>query len=284
MKRQIINIDESKCDGCGLCIPACPEGAIQLIDGKARLVSDLCCDGLGACLGDCPQGAITLEEREAEPYNERKVMENIVPKGANTIRAHLDHLKEHGEFDYLEEALDYLREHNIPVPPPAHQHQGGHHHAGGGCPGSQTLAFQDEPANEGPVAEQPSALRHWPIQMHLISPNAPHYREADLVLAADCVAFSMGNFHNKYLKGKTLAIACPKLDEGQEIYLEKLKMLIDQARINTLTVMIMQVPCCGGLLRMAQMALSQTERKIPLKYVVVGLQGEILQEDWLNMN
>jgi NAD-dependent dihydropyrimidine dehydrogenase PreA subunit len=226
-KRNIITIDQDACTGCGLCIPNCPEGAIQIIDGKARLVSDLTCDGLGACLGHCPEGAISVIEREAEAYDERKVMANIVTQGANTIRAHLT--------------------------------------------AAETMA-----------GTRPSALTHWPVQMHLVSPNAPHYKGADVLLAADCVAYSLGDFHKDYLKGKALAIACPnKLDEGQEVYVAKIKALIDEAKINTLTVMIMQVPCCGGLLQLARTAVGQAGRKIPVKAVVVSLQGEILKEEWV---
>jgi len=282
MKRTIIKIDENKCTGCGLCIPNCPEGAIQIIDGKARLVSDLMCDGLGACLGHCPEGAISQEEREADAYDERKVMENIVKAGPNTIKAHLDHLRGHGQTGYLQQALDFLKEKNIPIPDTkevdvAHAHFEG-------CPGARTMAFseqREDNAAEALAGKRPSALTHWPVQMHLISPAAPHYQGADLLLAADCVAYSLGDFHKDYLKGKTLAIACPKLDEGQDVYVEKLKALIDEAKINTLTVMIMQVPCCGGLLHLAQTAAAQCKRKVPVKSVVVSLRGEILQEDWV---
>lgn len=271
MKRQIIQIDEEKCTGCGLCIPGCPEGAIQMIDGKARLVSDLFCDGLGACLGHCPEGAITVTEREAEPYDERRVMENIIKAGPNTIRAHLKHLHDHNQTDYYLEAVNMLGERGIAVPEAETMHQ---QHTG--CPGSLSLALE----RERPTADQQSELSHWPIQMHLLSPAAAHYRNSDVLLAADCVAFAMGNFHGKYLAGKTLAIACPKLDEGKDIYVAKLTALIDEAKINTLTVMMMQVPCCGGLLRLASIAAAQAERKIPIKAVIVSLQGEILSEEW----
>lgn len=280
MKRTVISIDEQKCTGCGLCIPNCPEGAIQIIDGKARLVSDLMCDGLGACLGHCPEEAITLEEREAEPYDERKVMANVVRQGPNTIAAHLEHLKQHGETGYHDQAVAYLKEYGIPVPAGKNQSEKA---SFGGCPGAQTVSFASREAEEAPEAGSgASSLTHWPIQMHLISPNAPHYRNADLVLAADCTAYSLGAFHRDYLKGKTLAIACPKLDEGQEIYLEKLKALIDTARINTLHVMIMQVPCCRGLLGLARQAKSEAERNVPVKCTVVGINGDILQEEWVD--
>lgn len=278
MKREIITIDEEKCTGCGLCIPGCPEGALQIIDDKARLVSDLMCDGLGACIGECPEGAITIEEREAEAYDEAGVMHNIIKAGVNTVRAHLKHLKDHGQTEYYKQAIAILAEKNMEVPMHDQDVQNGH----SGCPGSHSLAFAaDEGHSPGTNRPQPSQLSHWPIQMHLLSPSAPHYQGADLLLAADCVAFSMGDFHATYLKGKTLAIACPKLDDGQNIYLEKLRALVDDAKINTLTVMIMQVPCCGGLLHLAQTAVEQASRKVPIKAMVVGLQGDILTEEWM---
>jgi len=275
MKRKIIKIDQEICNGCGLCLPNCPEGAIQLIDGKARLVSDLLCDGLGACLGHCPEGAITIEEREAEPYDERKVMATIIPQGENTIRAHLNHLKEHGEVEYYRQALQVLQEqgilsHEEPSPPPS-----------SGCPGSRSMHFGSTREAEDLAGRRPSQLSHWPIQMHLISPTAPHFQNSDLLLAADCTAFSLGDFHKEYLSGKTLIIACPKLDEGQEVYLEKLTALIEKAQIRSLTVMIMQVPCCGGLLRLAQRAVEASTRTLAIKVIVVGIKGEILREDWL---
>ncbi len=277
MKRKIISIDEQKCNGCGLCIPNCPEGAIQIIDEKARLVSDIMCDGLGACLGHCPQGAITVVEREAESYDERKVMVNIVKAGPGTIKAHLIHLKEHGQMEYLKEAINFLQENNIEIPEIDNQSSA---RPFSGCPGSKAMSFQKVKQMEtaGPIS---SELNHWPIQMHLISPQSPHYKGSDMVLAADCVAFSMGDFHSKFLKGKTLAIACPKLDENQEVYLEKLAALIDIAKINTLTVVIMQVPCCSGLLNLSRKAIEAASRKIPLKCVVISLQGEIINEEWM---
>jgi len=280
MKRSIIKIDEAKCTGCGLCIPNCPEGAIQIIDGKARLISDLFCDGLGACIGHCPEGAITVEEREAEPYDECKVMENVVKHGANTIKAHLAHLKEHDQMTYYDQAVDYLNKNNIKIPEKEEKTMEAH--AFSGCPGSRSMHFKSPAtANDNSEATQPSRLSHWPIQMHLISPMAQQYQGADLLLAADCTAFSMGDFHKHYLNGKALTIACPKLDEGQEIYLEKLKSLIDTAKINTLTVLVMQVPCCSGLLRLAQRAVEEAERKIPIKAIVVSVHGEILKEEWV---
>jgi NAD-dependent dihydropyrimidine dehydrogenase PreA subunit len=283
-KRKIITIDEKKCNGCGLCIPNCPEGAIQIIDQKARLISDLFCDGLGACIGHCPQGAISIEEREAVAYDEKKVMSNIVKQGKNTIKAHLLHLKEHNEHKYLQLALDYLREQKIENPllaeaPAVLKNE----HALGGCPGSRAFDFRQPPvqAQGEQTGKRPSELRQWPLQLHLISPQASYYQKADLLLAADCTAFTLGDFHKDYLKGKALAIACPKLDQDKDVYVEKLIALIDEALINTLTVIIMQVPCCGGLVAIAQQALDQAKRKIPIKTVIVSLQGEILSAEWV---
>jgi len=300
MIREMVKIDEDLCDGCEECIPNCHEGALQMIDGKARLISDLMCDGLGACLGHCPQGAITIEKREAEPYNETKVMEIMVEKGENTVVAHLQHLKEHNEMEFLKEGVQYLKDHKEELKFSVAEVLQRVHHAkveeeqlACGCAGSEARSFTPQSVSEsaapaaggftlagGTVDEQPSELRQWPVQMHLINPGASYFMESDLVLAADCVAFSLGNFHSKWLKGKTLAIACPKLDSGMETYVEKIKGMIDQAKINTLTVMMMQVPCCGGLMQMVQIAAGQAQRNIPIKKVIVGVEGEILSEEW----
>lgn len=149
-----------------------------------------------------------------------------------------------------------------------------------GCPGSRMVEFRKEENEGGPAARAVSQLRQWPVQLHLVSPAAPYYQGADVVLAADCVPFAMANFHDDYLKGKALAIACPKLDAGQETYVEKIKGWFEESKINTLTVVIMQVPCCRGLLGLAMQAQRQSRRKVPVRYVVVSLQGEVLQEAW----
>jgi len=302
MKRDIINIDEEKCNGCGLCVPNCHEGAIQIIDGKARLVSELMCDGLGACIGYCPEGAITVETREAEPYNEIKVIEQMISKGKNTIVAHLKHLKDYGEEGFFNEAYNYLRDNQAAldfslaeVMDEVNSHgkevlQGMHNNqrhsqneSAGGCPGSRSMILEKAPAiRETPGPEdQPSELRQWPVQMHLLNPNAPYLRGSDLLLAADCAAFSMGNFHSRYLKGKSLAIACPKLDHGLDIYVEKLAAMAELAKINTITVLRMEVPCCGGLLQMTKAAMSKASRKVPVKQIVVSLTGDVLSEEWV---
>lgn len=304
MKRTIVKIDEEKCNGCGQCIPNCHEGALQIIDGKARLISDLFCDGLGACLGHCPEGAITLEDREAEPYDEKKVMEIILKQGRNTVLAHLQHLKEHNETEFLRQAIAFIKDNNINLSPEEASHKtdafeslkqaqiaGGKPQSGcgGGCPGSKTIDFnaikinsvESEATNSTIHHNTPSELRQWPVQLHLVNPQASYFRGADIVLAADCVAFSMGNFHNYFLKEKSLAIACPKLDSNKEVYVEKLTSMITESRINTLTVVMMEVPCCGGLMSMAQLAIQRSGRKIPLKQAIISVQGELIEEEWV---
>lgn len=300
----MVKIDEELCNGCGACVPNCHEGALQIIDGKARLISDLLCDGLGACLGHCPEGAITIEKREAEAYNEIKVMELMVGKGKNTVIAHMQHLKEHGETAFLKEAVHFLNDNKEKIefdireviqqvhnhgkpqqqsPSNGHVHAKPMAHTGAGCPGSAARSFEPKgiAVDAGEIISCQSELRQWPVQMHLINPAAGYFKESDVVIAADCVAFAMGNFHQKFLKGKTLAIACPKLDNGQDTYLNKMVSLIDEAKINTITVVIMQVPCCGGLLQMVRAAAEQASRKVPIKAAVVSAEGEVLQEQWV---
>jgi NAD-dependent dihydropyrimidine dehydrogenase PreA subunit len=277
MQRQIIRIDEDKCDGCGICCDGCPEGALQMIDGKARLVSEITCDGLGACVGECPQHAITVETREAAPYDERETLAAILPKGVNTLRAHLAHLHDHGQATYLRQALDLLGERGIAVP--AYQEKLMHQ----GCPGSAPRRFErlsPSPAASSERSPLQSQLGQWPIQLHLISPRNPDFHAAELLLVADCVAFAMADFNQRYLPGKKLAIACPKLDQGMEIYRDKLVALVDEAQVSSITVMIMEVPCCGGLLRVAQDAVARASRKVPVKAMVVGLDGELRRETW----
>lgn len=286
MKRQIITIDDHACNGCGACIPDCPEGALQMIDGKARLVGDLFCDGLGACIGACPEGAINVEFREAEPYSEKTVMkEHIIPKGENTIRAHFSHLKDHGADEFLEEALAFLEstdnELYTRIAPDYRKEIEEELPVFQGCPGSLSRTFGE---NEQPAAgTAPSELTHWPVQMHLINPRSPHFRKADFLLAADCTAFAMGAFHGELLRNKRVGIACPKLDSGQDSYLQKLIELIDSSEIDTMTVAVMEVPCCGGLIRLAAEAIKQSRRTVPLKYIQISTEGKILQEQWLQV-
>jgi len=293
MKREIIKIDLDLCNGCGVCVPNCHEGALQIIDGKARLISDLMCDGLGACIGHCPEGAITMETREAEPYNETMVIAEMVKNGKNTVIAHLQHLKEHGETEFLKEGVAYLQAHKDEltfdvkeVMQKVHhniknheQHQQG---AACGCPSAQTLTFAPKANATNTVSgDINSELQQWPVQLHLVNPNAPYYRGADVVIAADCTAFAIGDFHRKFLKGKSLAIACPKLDSALDIYVEKITAMIEDAKVNTITVMIMEVPCCSGLLQMTRMAAKNATRKVPIKSLVVSIRGEVISEQWV---
>jgi len=281
-KRKIVRINEKNCNGCGLCIPNCPEGAIQIIDGKARLISDIFCDGLGACIGHCPQNAIIIEEREAEKYDEKITMKNIVKAGENTIIAHLKHLKDHGEEEYFNQALEYLKENNIEVNYKTEiENQCGHTNTHG-CPGAKILDFSNEKTEElNETGTRKSQLRQWPIQLHLVPPNAPYFKDKDVILVADCVGYSIGDFHKNYLKNKSIAIACPKLDSNIDSYIEKLTNMIDNTKINTLTVLTMEVPCCSGLLAFAKRASENAKRKIPIKSIVVGIKGDILKEEWI---
>jgi NAD-dependent dihydropyrimidine dehydrogenase PreA subunit len=295
MIREIVKINEDLCNGCGICIPNCHEGALQVIDGKVRLISELMCDGLGACIGHCPEGAIEIEEREAEEYDEVSVIRQMIPKGENLLIAHLKHLKEHGEFGLLKEAAGYLKAHadelEVDVPVILGQVHNGTSQtgggsscgSGGGCPGSAPVSFDPRSlrmATPVPAMTGQSELQQWPVQMHLINPDAAYFKGADLLVAADCAAFSYGNFHQKFIKGRKLIIACPKLDQGKEIYLQKLTRLITGARVNTITVVIMEVPCCGGLSQLVQMAVSQAGRKVPVNEVVIGIRGDVLAEDY----
>ncbi|MFO7621504.1 MAG: 4Fe-4S binding protein [Bacteroidales bacterium] len=301
MTRDIIKIDEELCNGCGLCVPNCHEGALQVIDGKVRLISDLLCDGLGACIGHCPEGAITIEAREAEPYDEVKVLEQMKDKGKNTVIAHLKHLKDHNETGFLKEGVRYLVEHrgdlkfNVDeVLSEVHNHGKGavdphatggpHHHrnhAGGGCPGSREMVIEKQSSAHHSDPESESELRQWPVQMHLINPGASYFRGSDLLVAADCVAYSIGGFHSNFLKGKSLVIACPKLDHNTEVYVEKLIALIDTAKINTISVMIMEVPCCSGLMQMVKAAAGRASRKVPVKAMIISISGKVLTEEWV---
>jgi NAD-dependent dihydropyrimidine dehydrogenase PreA subunit len=288
MKRQIIKIDEDLCNGCELCVSGCHEGALQMVDGKARLISELYCDGLGACIGDCPVGAITIEEREAEPYDEIQVIDRMLDKGEATIKAHLKHLQDHKEYDYVKQGIARLKEKGVEIDLGFLEPQKSNSdsekiqfHGGGGCPGSMARAFasdQPQKTNEG---DMPSQLQQWPVQLHLINPGAQMFQGKDLLLAADCAPFAMNNFHGKLLSGKMLAIACPKLDSGKEVYIEKLVALIDERKLNTLSVAVMEVPCCNGLLQIAQMAVAQSQRKIPIKKIVISIEGQIIKEDWI---
>ena len=252
VRRKIVQIDEERCDGCGLCVPSCAEGAIRIIDGKARLVSDVYCDGLGACLGHCPQDAITVTERDAEPFDEELARRHVAP------------LQPAG---------------GGPVPESA---QGP-----AGCPGSavhdlglkvlpagRPAAPGDAPGGQSSPTASPSALRQWPIQLQLVPPQAPFLQGADLLLVADCVPVAFAEFHRRLLRGRPLVVGCPKLDDPRT-YVEKLAAILSQASVRSLTVIQMEVPCCTGLLRIAEEALRVSGRSVPLERVVISIRGEI---------
>lgn len=313
MKRTVIKIDEELCNGCGNCVSGCHEGALQLIDGKAVMISDLYCDGLGACIGECPVGAIELIEKETEPYNEVAVMERISPKGERVVLAHLKHLKDHGEMLWVNQGVEWLRERGINFDlssiignsggekksaekPVADKQESPHSKDGEnmmcGCPGSMQRDFRDDNIEAGragssfsfaaPSSQKPqSELRQWPVQLHLLNPAASYFQGADVLLASDCSAFTAGNFHEDFLKNRTLAIACPKLDSNTESYVNKLKMMFEESRINTLTILMMEVPCCGGLLVLAQKARKLSSRNVPIKAIYLSVRGELLSEEWV---
>ena len=272
MKRRIIKIDEDKCTGCGICIPDCPEGALQIIDGKARLISDLFCDGLGACIKACPENAMEIEEREAEEYDESKVMENIVKGGVNVIKAHLEHLRDHGEDKLFNEAVKYLKDHNMEVP---NMEENKHC----GCPGSmqKDMRNQFRGENNNNNVQMTSELRNWPIQLKLMNPNANYLDNADLLIAADCVPFSYPNFHSRFLKNKTLLMFCPKLDTDIDSYIEKLVNIFTNKNIKSISIVRMEVPCCGGVEMIVQKALEIAKKNIIIKkyYFLTLLENSI---------
>jgi Fe-S-cluster-containing hydrogenase component 2 len=251
--REVIEINEELCDGCGDCITACAEGALALVDGKAKLVSDVYCDGLGACIGDCPQGAISIIHREADDFDEVAVERHLTGQRGRSVGP--------------------MVANQLPV--------SGGPAAGSSCPGSRTQAWNPSESRTNGATEVGSQLRQWPIQLHLVPPTAPFFVGSDVLLAADCVAYAVGGFHGRYLDGHGLAIACPKLDSHQEVYLEKLTTMIDEAGIKSLNVMVMEVPCCSGLVQMVREARSRATRDIPIRCTVVGVQGNILAEQSL---
>ncbi|MHB0999539.1 MAG: ATP-binding protein [Armatimonadota bacterium] len=241
--RKIIKIDEDLCNGCGQCVPSCAEGAIQIIDGKARLVADKFCDGLGACLGECPQGALSFEERAAEEFDEDAAMDHV-KKTRPQAEAH------------------------TAQPKPKHAH--------GGCPGSRMFDFSDveddDTSDDSPKLK--SQLRQWPVKINLLNPSAPYLQGADLVLAADCTAFAYASFHPDFMKGKVIAIGCPKFDDIDS-YIEKLTSIIETANLKSITVVHMEVPCCMGMLYAAEKAVEASGNNVPLESVVISIRGEV---------
>ncbi len=254
MIRQMVKIDEEKCNGCGDCVPSCAEGAIQIIDGKAKLLADNLCDGLGACLGDCPMDAITIEERDADEYDEVAVNDHLMEIGREPLPHHEEPAAPAGGCPSA--AVKSFA-------PPT-----------GGCPSARTMNFDKAPAEESnDVESRPSRLAQWPVQLHLVPPTAPFFQGADVLLAADCAPFAYADFQEDLLKGKALAIACPKLDDTSP-YVDKLTAMITESNIKSLTVVHMEVPCCNGLVMMAKQALANSGRDIPFETVCIGIRGD----------
>lgn len=249
MLRKIVKIDQDKCDGCGLCVPSCAEGAIKMINGKAVLSADNLCDGLGACLGECPRDAIKIEEREADEFDEAAVEHHLATQGK---------------------------------PAPAHPHTPPqaaptpHHHAGGGCPGSRAMSFArpQETAAPAVAGSRQSQLAQWPVQLHLVSTTAPYFQDADLLITADCVPVAYAGYHEDFLKGKAVVMGCPKLDDNN-FYQQKLTELFSKSDVKSITVLKMEVPCCGGIAVAARQALAASGKQIPYKEVTIGIHGEI---------
>ena len=250
--RKIIKIDEDKCDGCGICVTACAEGALKIIDGKARLISDKYCDSLGACLPGCPQGAIGIEEREAEPFDEDAVKLNLAKQPAP---------KPEPACGCPSAAVrQFKKTETLPC----------------GCPSATVSQFKEPSGQREPGRKdhQSSELGHWPVQLTLVPPKAPFLQGADLLLAADCTAFSYGGFHADFLKDHALLVACPKLD-NYDAHLAKLTEILRQSDVKSLSVLRMEVPCCAGLTRMATQAILASGKDIPFKETIIGIRGEV---------
>ena len=241
--RKIIEIDEERCDGCGLCVPSCAEGSLEIVDGKAKVVADNLCDGLGACLGECPNDALRIVEREAEEFDKEAVEK------------------------YLTEKQKKNEQLNHPV--------------SGGCPSAtiQNLKpLSARPASGSPSAaegREPSALSNWPIQIHLIPPTAPFLKGADLLVVADCVPIAFPTLHRDFLEGKAVMVGCPKLDDA-ESYIDKFEQIFRVADIKSITAVVMEVPCCSGLPIIVQRGLEASGKSIPMEKVVISTRGEIL--------
>jgi len=251
MIREIVRIDEDKCNGCGLCVPACAEGAIKIIDGKAKLLADNLCDGLGACLGHCPEDAIIIEKRPADEFDEEAVEQHLqqdaVPSQAATKHA--------GGGCPSAKVVDFTS-------------------TGGGCPSSRIMSTAPAAVETEGAGSRQSQLKQWPVQLHLVPPTAPFLQNADVLLAADCVPFAYADFHKDFLKDKALLIACPKLD-NTEPYLAKLTAMIQQSQVRSITVMHMEVPCCTGLVHLARQAIESSGRDVRFESIRIGIQGDV---------
>jgi NAD-dependent dihydropyrimidine dehydrogenase PreA subunit len=258
MIRKIVQIDQEKCDGCGLCVPSCAEGAIRIIDGKAEIAADNLCDGLGACLGDCPRDAITIIERDADVFDEVAVEKHLASTGAAPHAPHASHA--------------------AAAPPVTAAHPATAAPHGGGCPGSRAVSFAPAPAatpSAGTPAPQPSQLAQWPVQLHLVPTTAPYFQDADLLITADCVPLAYADYHRDFLSGKAVVVGCPKLDDNNA-YLIKLTELFRVSRIKSITVLKMEVPCCGGIAMVAKQALLASGKEIPISVVTISIRGEVV--------
>jgi len=277
MKRKIVSIDADKCNGCGLCVPNCAEGAIQVIDGKARLVAENLCDGLGACLGECPEGAITIEERDADSFDEKVVEEHLKAIGRAPAPAHGGHHDAHGHHhgDHHHDGKHHHDKHHDEN----RLQPAGHGHHGGGCPSARLISHVRAPiAAEAPAGEVGSELGHWPVKLQLVPPTALFFKGKNLLIAADCAPVAFGDFQRSFLKGSAVVIQCPKFGE-QGFVVDKLAGIFKDGGITGVTVMRMEVPCCGGLSWAVQKALQASGRTdLPLREVVVGVRGDLVSD------
>jgi ferredoxin len=264
--RKIIRIDEEICNGCGECIIGCPEQAIQLVETpngpRARLVKDIYCDGLGACLGTCPTGALTIEERSSDPYDDHATLARIKELAPEMMDIHAKHIEKHaGELAIT------------PEHPKAGTHSNYKAQGFTGCPSAQTMHWTGTESHSKSSARLESDLRQWPVQLHLVAPSAPYFQNADLAFIADCVPFCYPNFHQDLLKGKAIAVCCPKLDDVQD-YIPKIAQIIKTAHPKSIQVVHMTVPCCFGLKKIVEEAIKLAGSNIPLDEVVIGIKGE----------
>jgi Pyruvate/2-oxoacid:ferredoxin oxidoreductase delta subunit len=264
--RKIVQIDESKCNGCGLCIPNCAEGALSIIDGKAKLIKDLYCDGLGACLGHCPVDAITIIEREADEFDEKAVEDMLKAQGKTLKHAESSHVQEGGCPGSAVRQFEALK-------PQEHAHAGG-------CPGSRMRIIQRKEVEDDSEGKVTSKLRQWPVQLQLVPASAPYLKQADLLVTADCVPFAYANYHNDFLKGKAVVVGCPKLDDAM-YYANKLQDIIKLNDLESITVLRMEVPCCSGIAQATKMGRDKSGVNIPIKVVTISIDGEVLKREYI---